>query len=124
MSGKVAKMLRRAQQAAQQMQRPVMGSATAARFHPERDLVLCRYKPETVNPGGQIVLPENRAIAVPIGEVLATGPDCKTTKVGQLKLFALTAALALDGELFLIEESKLLETVDPASLVQPAVVVA
>lgn len=106
------------------MQAPVMGAATAARFHPERDLVLCRYKPETVNPGGQIVLPENRAIAVPIGEVISVGPDCKTTKAGELILFALSAALALDGELFLIEESKLLAKVDPAQLVQTASVVA
>lgn len=116
MSNKQEKMMRKLQAAA--VPGPAAPRLSATRFHPVRNLLLCRAKLETVSSGG-IHLPGNRqAIAVPIGEVLDAGPEVKDYVKGDLILFATSAALAIDGELFVLEDSKPLAKVDPASVLQ------
>lgn len=112
MSQKHEKQLR----AIAQAQAQALPRTNAARFHPQRDLLLCRAKMETVSAGG-IHLPQQRAsgIAVPIGEILDCGPKVEGYEKGELILFATSAALAIDGDLFVLESGKVLCKVDAPS---------
>lgn len=113
MSHKHEKHLRRINAA---MTAPALPRLVPERFHPQRDLLLCRTRTEHVTPGG-IHLP-NKGVGVPVSEVLEVGPDAKGYAKGELIMFAMGAALGLDGEINLIEAGKVLCKVDPPSTLQ------
>ena len=65
MSGKNERAMRK-MAALTKLPAPPLTRTVVGRFHPVRNLMLCRSKMESVSAGG-IHLPGNRAIAIPIG---------------------------------------------------------
>lgn len=126
MSNKNEKLLRRAQvngtQPAPKLQN-LLG-LDASRFAPLADQVLLEVELESESRGG-IILPaavQQRELGgLPVGRVLAIGPDVKRVTVGDFVLADPREAAKIDVLLWLVPDAKLLTRVTPKpeQLVRP-----
>jgi hypothetical protein len=98
----------------------------AKRFHPEGPRLFCRLKPEKMI--GRLHVPTNVHVGIPVAEILEVGPEVKAKekfRAGVHVLVVLRDTMQIDGELLFVEESKVLATVDPKSVIeQPGLVTA
>ncbi len=127
MSGKQEKLMRRAMNGSGSEAPPKLQNLLgldAGRFAPLADQVLLEVELETESRGG-IILPaavQQRELGgLPVGRVLAVGPEVKRVTVGDYVLAPPREAAKIDVLLWLVPDAKLLTKVAPRAeqLIQP-----